>query len=510
MGYIIKDIATITEPARVSLSGLPNFIIFESKTAGGTKFKARIFPTSGTEIIITVQDNEGGVRALNGTLDPAEVGGVVFFISSEILDTVENIKAAFLTSAYITANFDVYNEIDWGGGAVTTGGVIIEAKDNGAEFNLVIGATGATVTTLAAGTDTDTISEGENIVEIAIDLYADTVTEPIHTAPPAGSLGAFIITLSKSYNGLPVWFDLNGIAAQNLAFTPPLPDTWYNPGTLTAYRALARKGNYNQTPFYISEILYALSGYGALTDGREWLPYAYTAAPVPTLTEKPATPYRIGQREFLTFLLGAPLPGKQIGILQRAYDGAGAYLGAVTVGTVATSTLQAINTRQFTFDGLLSTYPDAVRVTASLVMGGAVISTPQEYDVRPECLHLQNEFYFLNRLGGWDTFNFDATTTEESKPVFETYARTVTPEYSAAQGVQGVHSADLETSLTVQGAPVSAEVSEWLKQLLASKVILDSEGRRVIVESFTLRETAGEDSAPIMRYRHSETFTNGN
>ena len=69
--------------------------------------------------------------------------------------------------------------------------------------------------------------------------------------------------------------------------------------------------------------------------------------------------------------------------------------------------------------------------------------------------------------------------------------------------------ADVETVKTVQGAPVGEDVAEWLKQLLAAKVILDMEGRRVLIEDFTLRTTAGDFVAPVIKYRHSETYTNG-
>lgn len=511
MGYILKDIANITEPDRVTLSGLPNFIQIASKTAGGARYKVRIAAVSPSAINLIVQDGQGGVRVVRGTDDPVEVDGLVFYISSEGLSTAENMKAAFLNDPYINANYDVYSDIGWSDGSPTLNGIIVEAKDIGAEFNLTITPVGATAAVMQTGTSADTIRGNDAIVEVSVDLYRENAAQYIHTAPPAGSLGDPIVTLSKSYNGRPLWFDLNGIAAQNLNFTPPTLDTgvWFDTGTLIAFRALVRKGTFSQTPFYISEILYALTGFGSLEDVREMLPYAYTAAPVKTLTEKPETPYILGQREYITFLLGAPLVGKTIGILQRAYNGAGAYLGGQTIATTATSSLHGVNSCAFDFNDLLAAYPSAVSLTATLVMGGAAISEPQEYSVRPDCLHVQNEFYFLNRLGGWDTFNFDGATVEESRPVSETFNRTVTPDYNTALGVEATYLADVEIVKTVQGAPVSWDVAEWLKQLIASKVIIDMEGRRVLIEDFTLRASAGEMATPLIKYRLSETYTNG-
>lgn len=508
MGYILKDIAIIQEPARVSLSGLPNFIRISSKTSGGTLFQSRIVPTSSAAILVTVQDSEGGIRVLLGTTDVEAVGGSVFFISTDAMETAENLKAALLNDSYMAANFDIFSDITW---PAAVNGVIIKAKDMGAEFNLIITAAGATVTAIASGTVNDTIRGNAPIVDVSADIYEESTAQYVHTGPPAGSLGKPLITLSKSYNGTPLWFDLNGIAAQNLAFAPPLVGNgiWFNTGTIKAFRALLRKGGYSQTPFFISEILYALTGFGKLDENVDLIPYVFTAASVKTLTDKPKTPYMVGQREFITFLLGAPLAGKQIGLLLRAFDGMGAYLGGITAAPSSTSVLHAVNSCAFSFNTILSQHPKAVTVSAAVTMGGALITEPQEYEVRPECLHVQNEFYFLNRLGGWDTFNFDGETVEDVKPVGETFTRTVTPTYNKAQGVEGVYLADLESVKTVQGTPVKKDVAEWLKQLVASKVILDKDGRRIIIEDFTLQVSSGELSTPIIKYRQSETFTNG-
>lgn len=511
MGYILKDIAEITEPARVSLSGLPNFIQIASKTSGGTRYEVRIAPTSPTAVLVTIQDGGGGIRAIQGTTDPEAVEGSVFFISTDPLETAENLKAALLNDNYIFANYDVYSDISWNAGAPTVNGVVVKAKDIGTEFNLTVTGAGATVTAISAGTSTDSIRGSEPIVEVAVDLYREDAGQYIHTAAPAGSLGAPIITLSKSYNGAPIWFDLNGIAAQNLQFTPPPAiHTWFNTGTLTAYRALVRKGNFSQVPFYISEILYALTGYGDILEAKDFTPYIFVSDPIKTLTEKPATPYIYDQREFINILVGTPLTGKQIHLIRRAYDGAGRFLGSSTIGAaLGSSNVKGINSFSFNFNVLLTTWPTTVKLTATLEMGGAMISEPLEYYVRPECLHIRNEFYFLNRLGGWDTFNFDGTTVEENRPINENYNRTVTPSYNNAQGVEATYLADLETVYTVQGAPVGEDVAEWLKQLLASKVILDMDGRRILIEDFTLRVTAGDMSIPTIKYRLSETYTNG-
>jgi hypothetical protein len=325
MGYVLKDIATITEPARVSLAGVPNFIQVASKTTGGTAFSAKLVPmpesisgetvtASGyynaagtffanasfrntgpvivdgldfvyvrarvagvavspavfyTEAVgyisgvtadiftdnifkiavppgafymisstaastvndffiglynaveFEIQDGHGGTRVIQGTTDAGAVAGLVFYLSIDPLETAENLKAALLNDPYLAANYSVYSDIDYVVGASTVDGVIITALDLGPEFNLSITATGGTVVSIAAGTVSDTIRGALPIVGVFVDLYAVEDVDRIETAPPSGSLGEFVVTLSKSYNGVPAWFDLNRIFAQSVDFTPP-------------------------------------------------------------------------------------------------------------------------------------------------------------------------------------------------------------------------------------------------------------------------------------------------
>lgn len=511
MGYILKDIANILEPARLSLSGLPNFIQLSSKTASGTAYQSRITPTSATAISISLTDTDGGVRVITGTTDPEEVGAGVFFISSDLLERAENIKQALIEDPYIAANYNVFSDVSWNAGAPSVNGVIVQALANGAEFNLAVTATGATVTSITTGASSDTLKGEAPIVEIYVDLYREEVGSFLGNSDPAGSLGIPAITLSKSYNGAPVWFDLNGIVAQKLDFNTPSSDVgaWFDAGTVTAYRAMVRRGGYTNTPIYISDKLYALTGYGEVEEKIQLDDYAYKVAPIKLLTQRPVLPYIQGQREYITFLLGAPLTGKQVSILLRAYDGAGNFLASLQVGSVNTSQLNGVNCCAFNFDELMAENPTAVKLTAALTVRGALISNVVEYSVRPECLHKSKPFYFINRLGGWETFNFDGSTVEEVKPENASYSRTVTPEYDKAHGVEGLYYADIGSTYTVQGAPVSYEVAEWLKQMAAAKVVLDEEGRRVIVEDVTLRLSEGQTTIPVIKYRLSETYTNG-
>lgn len=506
MAYVIQNIANITPAAALSLSGVPNFMSLRSLSEGGSRYEARV--TVQGVGSFTLQDTYGGVRTFKGVASEADAGGLTFVVSANPIETAENVKAALLNDSFIAANYEVFNDIDYA--TLTTAGVMLRAYDMGAEFNLTATQVEqVTYTPVAAGTSNDTIKGNTPTVVVSVDLFEIQMPSRLREEAPAARLGRPLVTLNKSYNGSPVWFDLNGVATHKLEFTPPAALGWFNPRTLTAYRASVRAGNNSQRLAYVTDILYVLHGFGKIGETVDAARYIYTASPIKFLTNKPVTPYVYGQTEFVNFLLGAQLTGKQIAVLLRAYDGAGQYLGSATQSAIPSEFLSAINTCAINFDSLLDQHPDAVRLSAALTMGGALLSEEQLYEVKPECYHDSNPFHFINRLGGWDTFNFDGVLVDDAKPVNETYERAVTPSYHKSQGVEATYAADLNNSMTIQGAPVREAVAEWLKEFVAAKVITDGEGRRILLEDFTLREEEGENVAPTIKYRYSETYTNG-
>ena len=113
-------------------------------------------------------------------------------------------------------------------------------------------------------------------------------------------------------------------------------------------------------------------------------------------------------------------------------------------------------------------------------------------------------------MGGWDAFNFDAGIKDEIKPSVETYNKTLTPSYQKGDSVETVYSTALANTLTIEGAPVSDEVANWLKELAAARVILDDEGNYVIIEDFTLSKTDAAFNLlrPRFYLRLCDNFTN--
>ena len=153
---------------------------------------------------------------------------------------------------------------------------------------------------------------------------------------------------------------------------------------------------------------------------------------------------------------------------------------------------------------VLDQFPKTSVVKIALYRGGASRSNDLEYEILPEQLHALRQFSFINKLGGWDAFNFDAPVISEITPKVETYSKTVTP--STQKATESVYDTKLANSFTIEGAPVTDEVAEWLKELASASVILDGEGNPVIIEDFKLRTTEADKDMqrPIVKYRLAE------
>lgn len=230
------------------------------------------------------------------------------------------------------------------------------------------------------------------------------------------------------------------------------------------------------------------------------------------LTNKPRTSYIRGQKEYLNFIFSDPQRGEAdpteftLRVAYRAYTTSDNYLGTVYGQEKARADFAIVNTCQLDIDAVLDQYPTAGIIRIALARDSSLVSNDLEYMVRPECLHALRQFSFINRLGGWDAFNFDAGIKDEIKPSVETYNKTLTPSYQKGDSIETVYNTTLANTFTIEGAPVTDDVAAWLKELAAARVILDNDGNYIIIEDFTLQVTAANKNMqkPTIKYRLSE------
>jgi len=524
MGYISRDIANITEPRILTLAAQPNFITFASKSAIKVAFQATILinmlditPGVGEASELQVTDPSGTVYIFRGSLDQAQVGGSVFYISSDKANTAENLRAALLNNPWIAANFEVRILPTWTGDTPANGNTVtLNGKGAGPDYVMSLTApnntdnVAYTISVTPGNINTDSISN--TTAEIELDIYADPPGFLGQDDRPmsVSGFGAYVISLQKTYAGVPLWFDLNSIFQHFTGYNiPPDAPGWFDTGTIRKYRFVAKKKGADNFPFYISSIMYILNGYGHASEGIDLKDYTYGHGIFKLLTNKPRSTYIRGQKAFLNFIFSGS-DVFQSRISYRAYSTGGTYLGTILGPTYNSNLFKVVNSCVLDIDTVIDTYPKTGLVKIALTRNGVPLTEEIEYEIRPECLHKLTQFIFLNRLGGWDAFNFDAPPSSEVKLDVELYSKTVTPSFNKSTGIETVYTTNLENSITIEGAPVTDAVAEWLKELAAARVILDGSGNYVIIEDFKLKISTSNKNMqiPTIKYHLSETFTN--
>lgn len=534
MGYKSKDIAIIDEPDIITLSALPNFVQFTSKPGAKTILEVNIkinavptTPNLASRTVLNIVSSTGELRSFHGTTVASEVGGNVYYVSADTADTAENLRQALIADPFIKSNFEVVTPFTWVNNAPVNGSIInIKAKAAGTEFLLTITApnnTGNSAYLISwvnnTSVNNDSISGEANTAEVELDIYVDPdVFLGADDRPlTAAKIGRYLTTLSKTYTGQPLWFELNKLFSQYPGYNiPNAAPGWFNPGTVSAYRFFAKVKNVNSFSFYQSNALYVVNGYGRISDEIEIDNHVYAGPSFLLLTNKPKTPYARGQREYLNFIIKDdqrdntnPLEFS-LRVIYRAYTTAGDFLGQYFAHARNRADFDIINTCTLTIDTVLDLYPNAGVIKVALARDTAIISNDLEYEIMPEALHSLQQFTFLNKLGGWDNFNMDAAHVQEIKPESLTYNKTLTPSFKKGDSLETVYSTKLGNSFTVEGAPVYDDVAEWLKELAAAKVILNNEGFYIVIESFEMiiDPKTQDMQRPKIKYRLSENYTN--
>lgn len=536
MGYVSKDIAVITEPDIVTLSAQPNFVQFASKPGDKTFLEVditvKITPgmVAGTPNIALLQitDASGALHTFNGTTAQEDVEGTTFYVSVDPSDTAENLRQALLSDRWFSAYFEAVIPFVWNGNNPANGTIInITSKGAGTDFNIQLATpndpagSAYTVTWInRVSRNNDSITGEETTAEIDLDVYGDPdvfLGQDDRPTTPA-KLGHYLITLPKTYAGAPLWFELNALFSQYIGYNRPNGTPgWFDTGTSRTYRFTAKVKSVNSFYFYQSNALYVLHGYGPASEDLDMNQYVYSdGGTVRLLTNKPRTPYMRGQREYLNFIFkdaqrGTPKPTDfTLRVAYQVYTTGDNYLGTVYGQEQTRADFAIVNTCQLDIDSVLDQFPKAGIIRVALARGTDIVSNDVEYTVRPECLHALRQFSFINRLGGWDTFNFDAGIKETIKPSVETYNKTVTPSYRQGDSIETVYSTALADTFTVEGAPVTDDVAEWLKELAAARVVLDGDGNYIIIEDFALPQSPDNKDMqrPTIKYRLSETYTN--
>lgn len=532
MGEISKDIARITEPSEVTLSGAPNFVIFENKRAGEPKsflqftisqnYKASDVTDAFIDenMYILLYDYQGQERSFHATRYPDQVRGSYFLITDDLGDNAENIRNALISDSWVAANYDVTIPFNFVNGSLVNGrDVNVQAKGASLEFDISIDTNNGVypVTWVSSIADNkDTISGQNAEAVIALDIYEDTgiFLGEDGRATSSDKLGSFVFPVNKTYIGAPLWFDVNGIFSKMLRYNKPPLSGWFDAGSMMNYRFIAKLKGANNFSFYQSSVLYVISGVSKKLTRVDLSPYIYQdGGTVVLLSNKPRTTHVKGQKQYLNFILSDPLHtinGENnftLNIAYELYTFSGEYIETIYDNAIQRAALFAVSTCVLDLDKII----EAVNVEVGIVKvalsrNGAAVSNFLEFEVLPDCLHEIAYFSFMNALGGWDSYNFDAGVQSEVKESSTSYFRTLTPYLTKGDSLEVTHTKTIDKSYTIEGAPVTLEVATWLEELAASKVLLTSDGDYAIIEDFKLSIKDARDlQTPTIKYKLTDT-----
>lgn len=502
----------------------------------------------------TIIEKESGIKHnFKGTSSISEAKGDTFYYGGTLndpapacdnLQVAENMKNSFLSNNFLGQKFDITLPlIDNGNGTYKRGNVIrIKSKGCGPEYAFRIepedkrlekdffSYTGDPEITSSS----DSISEGHNPVEIQLEMYRDTgIFLGEDDKPDTGNMGSYVTTLSKIYSGTPLWFNINVLdnkkPAADFLNTQHTDDKsrWFDTGTIRDFRFIAKrfvnsKSKYENSVFYYSNVFYTVAGYDRTLEKNDLSAYVYDAAKnnvVKPLTTQPALFHVKGQKQFFNFIFSDPAHRQDMGtgeyhlyMTYRLYTQAKRFIAEVTTPYRQRKEFGMVNTYVLDIDQAIGKYKNVDMVEVYLCRDNNVqekqISEPLCFRILPECLYKVNDFAFLNRLGGWSSFNFPGNeqTEFQSKPT--TYYQTHTPGKGTSSEIESVYGKNITENFTVQTMPLTKEVCDWLRELSASKTVYELRtGRYIIIDDLNIKPNTKDELFRLdMKYHYSDSY----
>lgn len=539
MGYFTNtNIADVVENKKITLAHNPNFVIFKNKNSTKVPVAISLFVSTtyaggdeypeATEFSI-VENSTGIKHTFRGTNKKENLNSNTFLLNSLQSITAENIRIAFMKDSWLKNNFEITIPFSINGTNIKNGNTIyITSKGAGEQFTFTFEKLNSSFLTLSGNpsqsSNSDSIDGGKGKTEIELELYTDTnCFLGVKDLPTEADFGTYTTTLSKHYFQDELWFETNNLLSKKVNYKTDFltSSDWVDTGTYTDYRYIAKTfDGETRTPFYISNVLYVLNGYDYTLNENDLTDYVYdTLYPtvVQPFTNAPDKNYVIGQTEYFNFILSDMQhninisPEFNFGLTYKYYTPSGDYITTVNKQNKNRKKMYVVNTIQLNPDieTIEKNFNKTVgSFTVALNKDNTPISKELKYNVVPECLNRTNEFAFLNRLGGWDSFNFGGTWSTEFKTDASTVYKTLLPDYKISSEIESVFKKEIEEQFSIKSDIVDYNTVEWLRELAASKVVYELYSLKyVIVDDLNLKYNDDDDNYQVeMKYHYSDNF----
>ena len=534
MGFFTKNIAKESKtPEIVSLSNNPNYIQFESlnKTSENKHIELMLkvlnttLDLDKTKMVI-VESKTDTKHELIGTRNRNEVNNTTYFVHDDKAITAENIRACLMADSFFRSNFymtvPVINNIS----SLDNGNVIkLQSIGTGDNYAFIINTDNSFIEITGNPTQTsnnDTINGGSEDCEIDIEIYRDTnlFLGTDDTPQNNVSIGTYTTKLTKAYYNNPIWFNINSFMSNSKVFSNDFltSEGWRNTGTVTDFRFVTRKfDGVNREPFYVSNALYAVTGYSRNLEANDLSEYVYNTKidnVVKPLTKQPMLNHIKGQTQYFNFILSDPDRTKNLGaeeynlgIIYKLYSQSRKLIRRVIAHEQNRKLFNIANTIRLDIDRVIGS--DSVGyVEVCLCRSGVEISYPLKFVVLPDCLYRVNDFAFLNSLGGWSSFNFSGTATTEFKTTSNVITKTQTPKHTISSDIESVYSKEVDEKFTAQTMPINNTVADWLKELSSSIAVYELATKRyVIVDELNIKPNSKDQLFKLeLKYHYSDSY----
>lgn len=372
----------------------------------------------------------------------------------------------------------------------------------------------------------DSLLSNADSANIELGIYSDTGIFLGEPDEPTNDLGSFVTSTSKTYIGDPLWFDMSIIAKSRKSFSNAFlnEDSWCDTGTLQdvrfyAKRILKSEYNYENEIFYYSNVLYFLTGYRRNLEENDLKRYIYNAQLnniIKPLTNQPELFHVYGQSQYFNFILQDSEHNKDIGatneydfsIKYTVYTQSNQWIDAVEKHSQNRKEFNMVNTIKLDLDSLIDTYEKAGKIEVYLCRNGIRISEPLMYKILPSCLYKVNDFAFLNSLGGWSSFNFGGTESQEFKASANTIFKPLTPNSNRHSDLESVYNKNITEQFIAQTMPIDKIMCEWLKEFSSSIAVYELKTKRyVIVDEMNIKPNSNDDLFRVeMKYHYSDKY----
>lgn len=536
MGHYIKKIIQEDKklmPVVFSLAGNPNFAQFASigdsnSESDGIDVKIEVLKSDIAPDVTKLEIEEvltGIAHSFSGTKVKEDVDNLTFFLADSRDTIAENIRACLMKNSFFRSNFEItippVNE-----GRIAKAGHTLRIRSKGAgshfcfRFITDTPVQNGFISLLgdpSISQSNDSIRVNEDSCDIELDIYEGTGLFPGEDDDL--SLGRYITTLSKSYYGKPVWFDLNAIATDRKSFSTAFlnADNWCDAGTASDYRFVAKRfDGINREVFYMSHVCYVINGYERGLEQKDLSYYVYDTVRgniIRPLTKQLEYTHIEGQKQYYNFILSdasrntASATGT-IGMLYKVYSQSGIHISDEIMSEIEVGSLGIVNTLPLRIDEVVKKYSNAGKVEIYLVHDSKMVSVPLVFRLLPACLYKVNDFAFLNSMGGWASFNFGGMRQTEFKTNKNTIFKTHIPEYDKTSDIESVIKKEVEEYFMVETTPIDITTADWLKEISTSVAVYELATKRyVIVDELNVKHNDKDDLFTLqMKYHYSDSY----